>query len=152
MAANIGDAEGELPVNITPIIDIIFCLVLFFMASYAPRSQKAELSTYLPKDVGNSPTTMPLEQLVEKENISIYIVYDKTSNKYLYGVGSPDEKEMKTVVNIVANMVRDKNVDNVPPIRLSPAKNVGWEAITQLMSELKHASPKIKEIQLSSPQ
>lgn len=144
--------QEEVEINSTPFINVVFCMILFFMVTYSPRSQKGALSTYLPKNVGINPTDTPVEQLQENENISIYINYNKMTNKYYYGIGSPDEKDIRSVVSYVANIIKERSADNVPPIKLSPAKNVGWEGITQLMSELKHISPKIKDIELSSPQ
>lgn len=143
--------QEELGINATPFINVVFCMILFFMVTYTPKVQKGVLSTYLPKNVGNNPTDSPMEYLKGRENISVYIVYNKASNKYFYGIGGPDDKEIKSVVSVVANMIKDKDADKVPPVRLCPAKNVGWEGITQLMSELRHASPKIKDIELSSP-
>ncbi|MFN7182319.1 MAG: biopolymer transporter ExbD, partial [Planctomycetota bacterium] len=61
----------ELPINITPIIDIVFCLVLFFIASYAPKTRIGKLSTYLPKDKGDA-SNVPLDIMQEKEEIPVY--------------------------------------------------------------------------------
>lgn len=144
--------QDELEINSTPFINVVFCMILFFMVTYSPKVQKGILSTYLPKNVGINPTDTPIEQLQDRENISIYITYNKTTNKYYYGIGSPDEKDIKSIAHGVANMIKDRSAENVPPIRICPAKNVGWEGITQLMSELKYVSPKIKDIELSSPQ
>jgi biopolymer transport protein ExbD len=147
-----GEAEGELPVNVTPIIDIIFCLVLFFMASYAPRSQKGELSTYLPKDKGINPTALPPELESQKEEISIYINYIPSENKSRYSVDNSEPKDLRGVVNTVLGRIKDLPSDKIPPIRLRPKKNVPWDAVTAIMSELRKASSKIKEIELGTAQ
>ena len=64
MASNDSE-DNPLPVNVVPMVDVIFCLCVFFLASFQARSLESRLDTWLPKDRGAGPGALerPLEEL-----------------------------------------------------------------------------------------
>src|SRR5689334_24181370 len=50
--AGSGSEDNPLPVNVVPMVDVIFCLCVFFLASFHTRPQESRLDTWLPKDRG----------------------------------------------------------------------------------------------------
>jgi biopolymer transport protein ExbD len=47
--------DNPLPVNVVPMVDVIFCLCVFFLASFHVRPHESRLDTWLPKDRGTGP-------------------------------------------------------------------------------------------------
>jgi biopolymer transport protein ExbD len=52
--------DNPLPVNVVPMVDVIFCLCVFFLASYHQRPSESRFDTWLPKDRGSGPEAAPL--------------------------------------------------------------------------------------------
>jgi len=49
-----GQSEDDaVSLNVTPLIDIIFCLCIFFMCSFHFKQLQGKLDSWLPKDKGN---------------------------------------------------------------------------------------------------
>ena len=51
--AAMGDGDEAVAVNVTPLIDVIFCLCLFFMCSFHFKQLEGKLDSWLPRDKGN---------------------------------------------------------------------------------------------------
>src|SRR4051794_23190017 len=45
--------DDAISVNVTPLIDVIFCLCLFFMCSFHFKQLEGKMDSWLPKDKGN---------------------------------------------------------------------------------------------------
>jgi biopolymer transport protein ExbD len=151
--AGVSGAGEALPVNVTPIIDIIFCLIVFFLASYTPQTKRGELATYLPKDVGTNPVAAPVELQDPKRTLYVYISVNRespTKTKILFGVNAPGTKSLSEVIAEITSTVKNLPESEIPPVNIQPEEDVPWEAVTQLISELKKPSTKIKEIQLGT--
>jgi biopolymer transport protein ExbD len=67
MAGGSGEssAENPLPLNVVPLIDVIFCLLLFFMCSFHFKALEGKIEAWLPGDKGvkgeKAPDTAPDE-------------------------------------------------------------------------------------------
>jgi biopolymer transport protein ExbD len=67
MAAQVGDSDGDIGFQIAPMVDVVFVLLLFFMASAATRVSEREIGIIrLPSDasVDHSPVA-PASIIVE---------------------------------------------------------------------------------------
>ncbi|MBK6942778.1 MAG: biopolymer transporter ExbD [Planctomycetes bacterium] len=63
------EATSETRMDMTPMIDVTFQLIIFFMCNIKFRMLEGKLQTYLPKDVGVNPTQH--EHVLEKIDIRI---------------------------------------------------------------------------------
>lgn len=66
----IEEAVEEVKMEMTPMIDVTFLLLIFFLCSIKFKVLEGKLQTYLPKDVGVN--TTPQQQMLEKVDIRIY--------------------------------------------------------------------------------
>ena len=64
---NLGDQE-EVKLNITPLIDVTFLLLIFFMVTLKFKKLEQKVAAYLPKDRGLAKTKIKLE---EKPKITV---------------------------------------------------------------------------------
>lgn len=70
------EATEEVKMEMTPMIDVTFLLLIFFMCSIKFKVLEGKLQTYLPKDVGVN--TTPITQLLEKVDIRIQRLEDRS--------------------------------------------------------------------------
>lgn len=68
--------ETQLDVPMTPMIDVIFQLIIFFMCSIHFKSLEGKLFSYLPKDKGMSSTTVTDPIL---EEVRIKLAYSESA-------------------------------------------------------------------------
>lgn len=62
-------ATEETKIEMTPMIDVTFLLLIFFMCSIKFKVLEGKLQTYLPKDVGVNAT--PIDKVLEKVDVRI---------------------------------------------------------------------------------
>src|SRR5579885_1861041 len=58
--------DDAVSLNVTPLIDIIFCLCIFFICSFHFKQLQGKLDSWLPKDKGNQgggPTTATMDEI-----------------------------------------------------------------------------------------
>ncbi len=66
----IEEATEEIKMEMTPMIDVTFLLLIFFLCSIKFKVLEGKLQTYLPKDVGVN--TTPQQKMLEKVDVRIY--------------------------------------------------------------------------------
>lgn len=73
-----GNAAPQDPIkaDMTPMIDVVFLLLIFFMLTIKFKTLEGKLTAYLPKDVGVNPT--PTDAKLEKVDIVIKVLKEGT--------------------------------------------------------------------------
>lgn len=64
--AGAASEDDAVQLNVTPLIDIIFCLCIFFICSFHFKELSGKLDSWLPKDKGNQsggPTTATMDEI-----------------------------------------------------------------------------------------
>lgn len=64
--------QDELKSDMTPMIDVVFQLMIFFMCTIKFKNLEGKLTAYLPKDVGVNPT--PSDVKLEKVDIVVKVL------------------------------------------------------------------------------
>ncbi|MBI4835241.1 MAG: biopolymer transporter ExbD [Planctomycetes bacterium] len=73
MARFKGNERNEPKLDMTPMIDVIFQLIIFFMCSIKFKTLEGKLASYLPKDSGIN-SSIPIDPKMDE--IRIKLVYD----------------------------------------------------------------------------
>ena len=82
---NIGEAsENPVGINVVPMVDVIFCLCLFFMCSLHFKQLEGKIETWLPKGEGNQDAPAAKLQLDE---IRVRLAWDVESGRTVRKVG-----------------------------------------------------------------
>lgn len=58
------DAEGEQPINMTSMMDVVFNLLIFFLVATTIAEQEREINLQLPRTSAVRPLSAPPEQLI----------------------------------------------------------------------------------------
>ncbi len=119
----------EVKLDMTPMIDVVFQLLIFFMCTIRFRSLEARLSTYLPKDVGVN--SAPAGPQVERVDIVIKVLVEGSK----------------------LHPLRDEPYDpsGSGPFRHGPERRLQFQVGATLTSSIEELSARLKEIQQSQP-
>src|SRR5258708_35873102 len=94
--AAMGDGDEAVQLNVTPLIDIIFCLCIFFMCSFHFKQLQGKLDSWLPKDKGNQAGGVATANMDE---IRIFVRTKGGVTELAYGArGVRDLEGLETVV------------------------------------------------------
>lgn len=64
MAGSVGSEDGDIGFQIAPMVDVVFVLMLFFMASAGMQVVEKELSINLPSGVAAPSSDMPKQPII----------------------------------------------------------------------------------------
>ena len=118
-------AKEELKMDMTPMIDVVFQLIIFFMLNVKYKTLEGRLDAFLPKDVGVN--AAPATQPPEKVEVVIKVVeggerrdprdpsqpwigqgtYELVGRKLTYQIGPRKTADLDEVRKIVAQLHRE---------------------------------------------
>ncbi|NOT31534.1 MAG: hypothetical protein HOP15_13890 [Planctomycetes bacterium] len=149
--SSMGDDSGENPVaiNVTPLVDVIFCLCVFFMISFKFKQLEGKFDTWLPKGKGSE--GMPLSAVIQEVRVALF--WDETNNKSIRKVGTrivPDDGELQQLIEAAHDgFVRLDKPD--VPLTIDGDLRVPWEDVISVMNISKRAGMKQIEFAYNVP-
>jgi biopolymer transport protein ExbD len=86
-SVNVG-SEGDSPVaiNVTPLVDIIFCLCVFFMISFRFKQIEGRFDAWLPRTTGVGPGPVNTSDLLSEVRVALF--WDETAQRTVRKLGS----------------------------------------------------------------
>jgi biopolymer transport protein ExbD len=145
-----GPAEDNpVGINITAMVDIIFCLCLFFLCSMHFKQLECKIETWLPKDRGVN--TTPPEKVVLEE-IRVFMRWDGASGQTTRKVGNrgavTTDEELMKIVNQMA-MDYQKAGKAEFPVLIDSTEDVPWADVIHVMDLCKKDN--IQRIEFAAP-
>src|SRR5258706_264201 len=92
---NIGESsDNPVAINVTAMVDVIFCLCIFFMCSFHFKQLEGKIETWLPKDLSINPNLADKELL---EDIRVVLRWDAANSRTVRWVGnnSPAQNDLE---------------------------------------------------------
>src|SRR3982074_1377177 len=84
---NIGEAsDNPVEINVTAMVDVIFCLCIFFMCSFHFKQLEGKIDSWLPQAKG--PNAAPIHLKPVLEEIRIFMRWDPSTGVTVRKVGS----------------------------------------------------------------
>ena len=131
MAGSQHPDENPVAINVVPMVDVIFCLCVFFMCSFKFKQLEGRFDTWLPKGFGG-PTgaALPLEE------IRVALFWDPARERVVRQLGArriADDAELET-------MLRDARTDweragrTAIPVTIDAAGLVPWREVIDVMN------------------
>ncbi|HZN57307.1 MAG TPA: biopolymer transporter ExbD [Planctomycetota bacterium] len=149
-SSNIGEeTDNPVAINATAMVDVIFCLVLFFMCSFHFRELEGKIETWLPKEGGVITGTVEKKLL---EDICIVIDWDERTNSASRRLGNrPPAKSDGELITLVLEMSADheKLGKKDFPVVLDVARKVPWREVVHVMDLCK--KEKLERIEFAAP-
>jgi biopolymer transport protein ExbD len=125
MAGSIGSDDGDTGFQIAPMVDVVFVLMLFFMASAGVQIVEKELSMKLPSGVGRPSDVPTTPIIVDISADGRIVVNDKT-------YGEKDDKELKELHQFFKDAVTE--FGDKDPVILRPAPETTHERIMDVLN------------------
>jgi biopolymer transport protein ExbD len=137
MAGTQDPNENPVAINVVPMVDVIFCLCIFFMCSLKFTELEGKFKSWLPKDKGQ---TVSQSQAVPEE-IRFAVFWDEQSNrtriKFVTREITGDKKEMdETIQGLIRDSKADFDRKNKPkvPVIIDGDSRVPWEEILNIVN------------------
>ena len=103
MAGSVGSEDGDIGFQIAPIVDVVFVLMLFFMASAGAQVIEKELSINLPSNTSESKSDTPTLPII------VAIAADGTVQINGTTYDTPESKDLPqpdTLSQVIVSSVR----------------------------------------------
>ena len=137
MAGGGNAEENPVGINVTALVDIIFCLCLFFMCSLKFKELDGKMESWLPKDKGENG---PPKDMQMPDEIRILLSYDEAKGELQRVFGRrpvPNTEEgntlMRTLIRESYNDFRKLGKVDVPVI-IDSGDRVSWQEIIRIMN------------------
>jgi biopolymer transport protein ExbD len=133
MAGGGSDEDNPIPLNVTPLIDVIFCLIVFFMCSLHFKQLEGKIESWLPKDKGvhGTPVSNPV-----LEEIRVIMSFDRTLGQTVRKVNArpiADDEELGQVL-VASNEDFLKLGKTEVPIIIDAEKFVPWRDVINVLN------------------
>src|SRR6185295_6654827 len=94
MAGSSSNEDKPVAINVIPMVDIIFCLCVFFMCSFKFRQLEGKFDSWLPKDKGSE--GLPSLELISEVRVALLWDDAKQEVTRKMGVRSiPDDADLQ---------------------------------------------------------
>ena len=143
------DEDNPIPINVTPLIDIIFCLIIFFMCSFHFKQLEGKIDTWLPKDRG---VNQGQPEKVVLEEIRVFMKWDPATGRTIRKVGNRGEVNTDSdLMQIVLQMTNDykKAGKTEFPVLIDATADVPWSEVIHVMDMCKRE--KLDRIEFAAP-
>jgi len=132
--AAMGDSEeNPVNINITPLVDIIFCLCVFFMVSFKFKQLEGKFDSWLPKGKG-SVGSVQVEGILDEGRVAMY--WDETNGRTIRQLGNrriqTDEELAQLIAEGHAAWVRMNKPDT--PVTIDAEARVPWNDVIVVMN------------------
>lgn len=130
MAGGGSDEDNPVAINVVAMVDIIFCLCLFYMCSFKFRQLEGKFDAWLPLDKGSSGVATA-EAIIQEIRVAMYWNADTqtTVRKFLTRTVENDTELQELIHNQHADNLK-LGRDDVPVIVDAEAKVPWYEVIT----------------------
>ena len=123
--------DNPLPLNVVPMVDVIFCLCVFFLASYRERPSESHLDTWLPKDRGEGPGLLagPLTEM------RVVLRWKPETREVTRRFGHRDLRDAGELAQVVREAHAELVRRNAPPepLILDAESGVPWAAAIEVV-------------------
>jgi biopolymer transport protein ExbD len=131
--ASIGDQDDNpVAINVTPLIDVIFCLCVFFMCSFRFKQLEGKFDTWLPKNKGAE--GMPVGSVIEEVRVALF--WNEKSEKVERKIGRRIVPEDEELQKLIADAFADYKRLGKEEIGLTidADKAVPWDAVVRVIN------------------
>lgn len=150
-SSNIGEAsENPVEINVTAMVDVIFCLCIFFMCSFHFKQLEGKIDAWLPTENGNQRHTPPPPPVLEE--IRIFMRWDASTGATTRKIGNrlpvaDDAELMATVRSMKADY--DRAQKSKAPVIIDATADVPWSQVIHVLDLCK--AEKLAQIEFAEP-
>ena len=151
MAGSQDPNENPVAINVVPMVDVIFCLCIFFMCSFHFKQLQGKIDTWLPKDRGIF-QGQSSSQMIREEICVVLRVAPGTGetvrNLRTHPPAASDEDLMGAVLQLADGY--NKAGNTTYPLVIDAAAEVPWQDVMHVMDLCKRNN--IERIEFAAPE
>ena len=125
MAGSVGSEDGDIGFQIAPMVDVVFVLMLFFMASAGVQIVEKELAMNLPSGAGK-PSDVPTTPII------IAITGDGQVSENDQVLGNKDDKNLQALREFFTKSI--SQFGDKDPVIVRPAPETTHERIVDVLN------------------
>jgi biopolymer transport protein ExbD len=130
---NIGESsDNPVAINVTAMVDVIFCLCIFFMCSFKFKQLEGKIESWLPKGASSAPAA----DKILLEEIKVVASWDAQNNATVRRIGNrPPAASDAELMAIVLSMAADyrRVGKNDFPVLIQAGRDVPWQDVVHIM-------------------
>ena len=147
-SSNIGEAsDNPVGINVVPMVDVIFCLCLFFMCSLKFKQLEGKIETWLPKDRGVEQTP-PDKIVLEEIRVFMRWLDGRTVIKVGNRAPSGSDLELMQTINQMSNDYKKLGKSEFP-VLIDALHDVPWKDVIHVLDLCK--KDKLERIEFAAP-
>jgi biopolymer transport protein ExbD len=148
---NIGESsDNPVAINVTAMVDVIFCLCIFFMCSFHFKQLEGKIDTWLPKDRGVF-TNVKLDKVVLEE-IRVFMRWDPATKTTTRKVGNRgmfnSDQDLQNVVQQMTNDYKKAGKTDFP-VLIDATADVPWKDIVHVIDLCKAIN--VERLEFAAP-
>jgi biopolymer transport protein ExbD len=140
MAGSQNQEENPVAINVVPMVDIIFCLCVFFMCSMKFKELEGKFDSWLPKDKG-SDAPMTEKDLIEEIRVAMF--WDDRAGQVVRQLGHRKVKNGQEGDQELEDLIREGHADHVKlnkpdtPVIIDADRRVPFGEVVNVMNLIK---------------
>jgi biopolymer transport protein ExbD len=135
MAGSQDPNDNPVAINVVPLVDIIFCLCVFFMCSFKFRQLEGKFDSWLPKDKGSE--GLPSLDLISE--VRVAMVWDdstRTIHRKLLTREIPDDGELQRAIHEAHDAWVAKGKPDAP-VTIDADGRIPWNEVINVVNIIK---------------
>jgi biopolymer transport protein ExbD len=149
MAGSQNQEDNPVAINVVPMVDVIFCLCVFFMCSFKFKQIEGKFDTWLPKDKGAE--GMPVGSIIEE--VRVALLWDEVKGEVNRKIGTrlmPDDDVLQGAIKSAKDDYQAlKKTD--PSFTIDADKRVPWHEVVTVMNLAKRVGIEKIEFAFGAP-
>lgn len=130
MAGSSDASDNPVAINVVPMVDVIFCLCVFFMCSMKFKQLEGKFDSWLPKDKGNQGTPSDIQET----RVALLWDVDKQKTRRQFGARIvEDDTELETLIKSSHEDFVLKNKPEAPVIIDGDAR-IPWKDVIDVVN------------------
>ncbi len=149
MAGSQDPNENPVAINVVPLVDIIFCLCVFFMCSFKFRQLEGKFDSWLPRDKGAE--GLPSIDLITE--VRVALLWDENTHTMTRKMGVraiPDDVDLeKSIREAHAAWVQKGKPD--APVTIDGDVHIPWNEVVNVVNIVKRCQIDKIEFAMGAP-
>jgi len=131
MAGGGDQKENPVAINVVPMVDVIFCLCIFFMCSFKFKESEGKFEPWLPRDKG---ADVSLPAIIEE--LRIKLAYDDVDEVTIRRIGHNQIDDDARLGQLIAEAHADHVRLGKPdvPVIIDAGIRVPWREVIRVMN------------------
>ncbi len=149
MAGSQDPNDNPVAINVVPLVDIIFCLCVFFMCSFKFKQMEGKFDSWLPTDKGAE--GLPNLELISEVRVALIFNEQTQTIERKMGVRNiPNDDDLQKAIAEAHKAWEQKNKPEAP-VTIDADSRIPWSEVVRVMNLVKRCNIEKIEFAMGAP-